>query len=332
MPTTIADRVHQASKSATSLLTQSLIQNTELDLRQHKRESAECREAAADARKEGEKAMFNAIHDGMSPAEQKRLKRSQTTGNWLTTMPTHLNGTELSRQEWRDSARPRAFLPDEDLPDTCDGCQQPHSRGHAMACKKGGRILHRHNDLVGTIHDLCVQAHTKTAVTDEPLIHPGRDAARCIGQNAVPELRGDLSVRNFWSRGQNATFDVRITDTEAQSHRGRTTAKCLEANERSKKAKHLEACLANGQHFAPLVFTVDGVPGKEAKAFTKHLAAKLAAKWKREHSETCTFVRARLQMALVRSTSLCLRGTRNHSLCRHPAWEGGSGLALYNVV
>jgi hypothetical protein len=129
-----------------------------------------------------------------------------------------------------------------------------------------------------------------------------------------------------------AIFDIRITDTEAPSYRGRSTAKCLEANEKSKKAKYLEHCLTNRQHFTPLVFTVDGVPGKEAKAFTKHLAVKLAAKWKREYSEVCTFVRARLQIALVRSASLCLRGTRNHQMSRHPAWERGSGLALYNVL
>ena len=37
--------------------------------------------------------------------------------------------------------------------------------------------------------------------------------------------------------------------------------------------------------FTPLVYTVDGVAGREARTAEKHLAALLADKWKRQYSD-----------------------------------------------
>ena len=70
--------------------------------------------------------------------------------------------------------------------------------------------------------------------------------------------------------------------------------------------------------------------GVEAKAAGKQVAELLAAKWDRSYAEVCGYVRARLSLALVRATSLCLRGAREKSnRIRSPQWDSGSGLALY---
>ena len=56
-----------------------------------------------------------------------------------------------------------------------------------------------------------------------------------------------------------------------------------------------------------MVYFADGIPGAEALAAQKRLAALLSYKLKREYSEMCGFVRARMSLAIVRSNSLLLR-------------------------
>jgi hypothetical protein len=203
-----------------------------------------------------------------------------------------------------------------------------------MSCRKGGLILHRHNDLVSTWGQLCGQAHTPSTVSDEPLILPSR-AMPVAGTNRTvpsPELRGDLAVHGFWSKGQTAIFDVRITDTDQPSNRNTDPSKVLLRHEKEKKAKYGDLCIARRRTFTPLVFSVDGLLGKEATAASKRLASSLAAKWKRSYSEICGFVRSRLSFALVRSSSRCLRGDRNPTNRFHtPIWDSGTGLGLYRM-
>jgi hypothetical protein len=91
---------------------------------------------------------------------------------------------------------------------------------------------------------------------------------------------GKLLLQGFWAGGNDCIVDVRVTDTDAKSYVKQAPAKVLETQEKEKKRKYLEPCLENRQHFTPFVCSVDGLLGHEAKTFAKHLAAKLAAKWK----------------------------------------------------
>ena len=56
-----------------------------------------------------------------------------------------------------------------------------------------------------------------------------------------------------------------------------------------------------------MVYSTDGIPGAEALAVQKRLDALLSYKLKREYSEMCSFVRARMALAIVSSNSLLLR-------------------------
>jgi hypothetical protein len=132
------------------------------------------------------------------------------------------------------------------------------------------------------------------------------------------ELRSNLAVHGFWTRGQTAIFDVRITDTDQPSNRNTDPTKVLLRHEKEKKDKYGALCIARRQTFTPLVFSVDGLLGKEATAASKRLASCLAAKWKRSYSEVCGLVRSQLSIALIRSSSRCLRADRNQTHRFHP--------------
>ena len=59
-----------------------------------------------------------------------------------------------------------------------------------------------------------------------------------------------------------------------------------------------------------MVYSAYRIPGSEALAAHKRLAALLSYKLKRGYSEMCGFVRARMSIAIVRFNSLLLRGPR----------------------
>ncbi|KAI2507267.1 hypothetical protein MHU86_7103 [Fragilaria crotonensis] len=237
-------------------------------------------------------------------------------------------------EEFRDGVRLRFGLTPTSLPPRCDGCGDRFTTEHAMSCRKGGLILHRHNDLVATWGLLCGQAYTPSTVSDEPLIQPSQDvrAASADHTDPPPELRGDIAVHGFWTRGTTAIFDVRVTDTDAPSNRNTTPEKVLQRHEKEKKDKYGALCIARRRTFTPLVFSVDGMQGVEATAASRRLASSLASKWKRSYSEVCGFVRSRLAIALVRSASRCLRADRipmRRTLS--PIWDSGTGLGLYRM-
>ena len=188
---------------------------------------------------------------------------------------------------------------------------------------------------MATWGQLCGQAFNPSTVSDEPLIHTSQDvhaASANTRTEPTPELRGDLAVHGFWTRGTTAIFDVRVTDTDAPSNRNTDPVKVLQRHEKEKKDKYGELCIARRRTFTPLVFSVDGMNGEEATAASRWLASRLASKWRRSYSEVCGFVRSRLSIALVRSASRCLRADRNPMRrTPSPMWDSGTGLGLYRM-
>ena len=80
-----------------------------------------------------------------------------------------------------------------------------------------------------------------------------------------------------------------------------------------------------------MVYSADRIPGAEALAAQKRLAALLSYKLKREYSEMCGFVRARMSLSIVRSKSMLLRGPRNKEACiqKRPELTHGAVMALF---
>ena len=60
-----------------------------------------------------------------------------------------------------------------------------------------------------------------------------------------------------------------------------------------------------------MVYSMDGIPGTEVVVAHQCLALLISNKMKREYSEMCGFIMARMSLEIVRSNTLLLRGARN---------------------
>jgi hypothetical protein len=205
----------------------------------------------------------------------------------------------------------------------------------------GGLVTLRHNEINEELCDLASKALAPSAVRVEPMIQNRRAAEEAKAKDTKPpvqrltrssdEDRGDLLIRGFWARGTDAIVDVRVTDTDAKSYRSRDPYKVLAQHEREKKKKYLLPCLEQRKHFTPFVVSTDGLLGREAAELLKRLSLRLAEKWERPYSVVHGFVNARMSIAIVRATHLCLRGSRVplSQISRRPLWEDRAGLGLF---
>ena len=98
-----------------------------------------------------------------------------------------------------------------------------------------------------------------------------------------------IAIHSFWRTGTEAIFDIRVTDTEAASKRNKDPDKVLRQQEEEKKRKYLNHCQQAHKHFTPLVYSVDGLEGKEATAMRKQLASNLSQpRWQQNFREPGT--------------------------------------------
>ena len=86
-----------------------------------------------------------------------------------------LNGTVLTCEQFRNALRLRYGLRLEHMPEKCDGCRAAFTVGHALACKVGGQVGARHNNIKQEWILLCTQALGKASVSNEPLIKTSQE-------------------------------------------------------------------------------------------------------------------------------------------------------------
>ena len=65
--------------------------------------------------------------------ERKRLHRSTSNESWLSAIPHHFNGMELSMENFRDNICLRYRLMPQDTPATCNSFDDQFSIEHALS-------------------------------------------------------------------------------------------------------------------------------------------------------------------------------------------------------
>ena len=228
---------------------------------------------------------------------------------WLTVLPIKQHGFFLEKQAFWDAIRIRYGIPLNKLPSQCV-CGCPFSLQHAFSCPKGGFIITRHNevrDLTAEIlNEVCSQVSvepTLTPLTGEEF----RQASVIKTDNA----RADICARSFWIKGQTAYCDVRVFNPLANCYMNQSLSAAHKKNEAEKKRQYNQRILQVEQgSFTPLVFSCFGGFSRECNRFFSHAAEQIATKRKISKSLVVSWMKSRLNFALLRSCLLCIRGTR----------------------
>ena len=191
----------------------------------------------------------------------------------------------------------------------CDGCGEAFDMNHALDCKNGGLVYQRHNELRDENIDLNKKAGFAQVIS-EPIIQEA-------DENGLGEKRGDWSVRGFWVPQRVAVFDTRIFNVHAPSYKTLSLETAFNIHRNEKKAKYNDAVAHRRGSFTPVIATCEGILDRDAEAYIKRLAFHLSKRWDKSYSQVVFWVRARVQICILRSVSNCFRGSRTK-------WRGGN--------
>ena len=243
---------------------------------------------------------------------KRKLEQISEPGasSWVGALPLSQYGFDLNRGEFQDALAMRYNKPLKNLPSKCP-CGKKFSTTHALNCSNSGFIHARHDN----VRDFEAQL-LKTVCNDveiEPPLQPVNNRSNFSrSANISQEARLDVRARGFWRPGQNAFFDVRITNETSDSQRDSTVASILRKHETEKKRQYNQRVLeVEHGSFTPLIFTTSGAMGYECHKFHKALAMKMSLKKDEPYSEVVRYMRINISFLVLKSTLLCIRGSRS---------------------
>ena len=228
-------------------------------------------------------------------------------GSWLN-VPLEEQGFTLTKREFRDALALRYNKQLRGLPSKCP-CGQTFGVNHALNCKRGGLVIIRHNNIRDFEANLLRKVHND--VETEPPLQAVNDEL-ITGLTGV-ESKPDIRARGVWRTGQNAYFDVRITNVNADSQKNQSIAKILKKHENEKK-RNYNSRIMNIEHgtFTPLIFAINGGVGPECVKFHQHLADRIALKSGDRYETVLSWIRCKISFIVLRASLLCIRGSRSH--------------------
>ena len=252
------------------------------------------------------------IEQSQTPQALKAIQDAKMPGasSWLGVLPLAEYGFSLNKGEFRDALNLRYGKPLKGLPTSCP-CGQKYDVTHALNCKKGGFVTMRHNNVRDFEADLL--SKIVNDVETEPELQPvtGEVFNGLSGDASRPDIR----ARGVWRDGQNAFFDVRVTNSHSPSQVHLTTEQVLKKHEQEKK-RNYNRRIMDIEHgtFTPLVFAVSGGMGRECSMFHKHVAERLSIKTGERYERILSTIRCKLSFLILKSALMCIRGSRSHSL------------------
>ena len=147
----------------------------------------------------------------------------------------------------------------------------------------------------------------------EPLLQPVPNGVEFPQRsvNTSNEARLDVRAKGFWREGQNAFFDVRVTNADNNSQREKSIKSILKSHEQEKK-RNYNTRVMEIEHgtFTPIVLTAKGVTGHEGSLFHKALAEKIAEKTGERYENITRLIRVKLSFLVLKAALLCIRGSR----------------------
>ena len=129
--------------------------------------------------------------------------------------------------------------------------------------------------------------------------------------NKDDNARSDIKCLGFWSKMRQAFFDVKVVSPLARSNCDIPISTLLDSAEKAKSRKYRERIISvEHGDFSPLVFTSSGAMGPQCQIVLRRLAERISERQSLQRSVVSGWLRCRLSFALLRTTLLCVRGTR----------------------
>ena len=320
VPSAMCEEQYQMSRQITAPLAMIIVaQETHLPA---KALVDDGKQAARQAKVQKRQAMIEQGHSALTNNLKQIVEQTKQPGasSWLSALPLEKHNFNLNKGEFRDALALRYGKHLDDLPAVC-ACGSAFDPVHAMNCKKGGLVIVRHNNIrdyeAKLLSLVCkdVEIEPKLqSISNEQFSH-STDSS----DNAHPDIR----ARGFWRMGQNSFFDVMVTNANSASQIDTGLQSILKKHEQSKKRKYNERIMhVEFGSFTPLIFSVFGSMGPETTAFHKMLAKKIADKNGEKYCHVITYIRSKLSNLALRSSLLCLRGSRSAGLPRGAPVDG----------
>ena len=131
-PTRSAKENNRSSKEATAHLAQALQNKTTWDIDTHHETMIEAKKEHKQRKRLEDESQLQDCLIKQSSLGKKVIARASDTGAWLSATPNTLAGTELGKDEWRDSACCRYNMRPESIPKYCDGCGKEATIDHIL--------------------------------------------------------------------------------------------------------------------------------------------------------------------------------------------------------
>ena len=220
------------------------------------------------------------------------------------------HGFTLTKSEFRDAVHLRYDWLPAKLPSSCT-CGHQVTVCHALSCPLGGFPSIRHNEVRDlTAHLLKRVAHQ---VTVEPHLQPlTGEQLHYRTAIADDQARLDVVASGIWGGRFERTFiDVRVFNPHAPSSRSNSLTASYVRQEKIKRRSYEQRIRdVENASFVPAIFSTTGDMGKHATALYKRIASILADKTGVKYSAVMASIRCRISFALLRSSIMCLRGSR----------------------
>ena len=263
-------------------------------------------------REKAQRALLASISPNLPASQQcmTAIAAEKGVSSWLTCPPRSDHHTVLNKSDFRDAVCIRyGYLP-ADCPTAC-ACGADTSLSHSLTCPMGGYPMARHDEvrdlLAGVLRDVVPDVET------EPSLIPldGEDLAGRTA-NRSDGARLDIRARGFWTRQQDAFFDVRVTHPKASLLSRSEVAGQLRQHELEKKRAYCQRVNdVERAAFTPLVFATNGMAGVECSMFLKRLVTRLTERHRDlDYAVVMHHLRAKLSFCLLRWAVTCLRGCR----------------------
>jgi hypothetical protein len=258
------------------------------------------------------KEKFDQLYTVVSPMMQINLKvaREKGASSWVTALPLFDHETVLSKGEFIDAVYIRYGWSLPDLPLNC-ACGAPFDVQHALDCMIGGYRTIQHNEVRDVMAKIMKEAGFSGVETEPALQRLHGEHFERKSANTQDDARSDIKCTGFWRHMRSAYFDVKVISPFAKSYVRLSSANLYKLAENAKLREYGER-IRNVEHadFNPLVFTTAGGMAPQCHLVIKRLATTLSERQGLPNSVVAGWLRCRLSFALLRTTLLCVRGTR----------------------